>query len=122
MKAPRLRTSTIVDFFRGNAMPTFLATLLLAGCGTPKIGGFKQEDLRRWYVPGEGTSRPSVAYERVAYLDAPPTDRKYRVIGYVAPPSRRFHSPGELLNAIRAAASLYGGDAVFVDNQKELEG
>ncbi len=43
-------------------------------------------------------------------------------IGYVCPPAGRFRSWGELLNAIRAAASLYGADAVYVDQQKEMEG
>jgi hypothetical protein len=63
-----------------------------------------------------------VPLEHVVFLDNAPTDRKYRLIGYVSPPIRKFHSWGESLNAVRAAASLYGADAVFLDSQKELEG
>jgi len=78
--------------------------------------------LRAWYVPTEDTtSQARVPYERVAFLDAPPSDRQYRVIGYICPPVGKFHSWGERLNATRAAASLYGADAVYIDQQSEGE-
>ena len=57
--------------------------------------------------------------ERVAYFEQAPTDRKFKVIGYVAPPPEAFHTFPEFANAIRAAGALHGADAVFIDSQKE---
>src|SRR6185503_5487355 len=52
-----------------------------------RIAGIKETSLRAWYVPTEDTtSQARVPYERVAFLDAPPSDRQYRVIGYICPP------------------------------------
>lgn len=110
---------------RLNGLPgiVVVSSLLLAGCRSPRIAGIKETSLRAWYVPTVETAEQArVPYQRVTFLDSPPEDRSYRVIGYVYPPSGKFRTRGEALNAIRAAASLYGADAVFVDQTSVQEG
>jgi hypothetical protein len=41
------------------------------------------------------------------------------VLGIVAPPDDKFDSFGETVNAVRAAAALYGADAVFLISEEE---
>ena len=99
---------------------TFL--LVSVGCASPRVCGFKEKDIVQWFIPASGGSeRTPVPCDRVAFLDAPPTNRNYRVLGWVSPPAGAFRSWGEAINATRAAASLHGADAVFIVDQKEIE-
>jgi len=96
--------------------------LVFVGCASPSVCGFKEEQLAKWYVPtSNGADRHSVPCEHVAYLDEPPTNRTYSVLGWVAPPAK-FRSWGEAINAARAAPSLHGADAVFIDQQQIASG
>lgn len=102
---------------------TAATVLLLAGCRGPRIAGIKESQLHGWYVSSEYSSgRGRVPFENVMFLNEPPKDRRYRVIGYVYPPSKRFRTWGEVFNGARAAASLYGADAVIADQWSEQEG
>jgi hypothetical protein len=90
------------------------AFLLLAGCGS-----HDREEYRRWYIPLNNEYRIQKDPAQVAFLEAEPTDRKFIVLGIVAPPDAKFDSFGETVNAIRASAALFGADAVFLVSEEE---
>jgi len=95
-----------------------VSLLLAAGCATriPAEGGFKTRTLRAWYVAQPGSSeRQPVPYEHVEFLPKKPTDRTFRIIGYVVPTKWKLgHDKTEgAIKAARAAGSLYGADAVY---------
>jgi hypothetical protein len=100
-----------------------LAALLAAGCVTriPAHGGFKESTLRAWYVPAEGAGeRKAVPYEHVEFLLEKPTARKFLIIGYFVPTTwKLMGSTAQAVTGARAAASLYGGDAVYFVDPKE---
>lgn len=94
----------------------FALSLLLfsSGCAT-RIAGFRKPTLQQWFVPAiVEAQRPAVPFDSVVFLDQFPTNRQYEIIGYILPPPRQFDSMAHMLNATRAAASLYGADAVIV--------
>jgi hypothetical protein len=105
-----------------NALIIGMIALTCAGCDT-RIAGFRKSELRTWFVPeGMMVNREPTPYPNVAYFSSPPTNAPFRVIGYIMPPSGEFRSWSQLLNAVRGSASLYGADAVFVDDQRDLNG
>jgi len=112
--------------FVGCLMAVGMLTLLLTvGCATriPAEGGFKESTLRAWYVPWSGgTDRKAVPYEHVEFLLKKPTDRKFRVIGYVMPTEwKLWYAPTrEAIKAAKAAGSLYGADAVYFVDPEEI--
>jgi hypothetical protein len=91
-----------------------LAFLLLASACSSR-------EYRRWYIPLDSTPRKEKEPEQVAFLESEPKDRKFIVLGIVAPPDDKFDSFGETVNAVRAAAALYGADAVFLISEEEGE-
>jgi|SRR5580704_15947654 hypothetical protein len=99
-----------------------IALSLFTGCSTPTVCGFREEKLVEWFIPASGgANRGPVPCDRVAFLDAAPTNREYVVIGWVAPATGVFKSWGEAINASRAAASLHGADAIYLIDQKEID-
>jgi hypothetical protein len=90
--------------------------LILAACGSRD-----RNEYRKWYIPLESTGRPPKELEQVAFLESEPKDRKFIVLGIVAPPDDKFDSFGETVNAVRAAAGLFGADAVFLISEEEGE-
>lgn len=98
-------------------IPLGLVVLLtLAGCGS-----HDREEYRRWYIPLDNSARAPKQAGQVAFLEGEPTDRKFVVLGIVAPPDDKFDSFGETVNAIRASAALFGADAVFLISEEEGE-
>jgi hypothetical protein len=98
-----------------------LVGLLLTLAGIEACGSRDREEYRRWYIPIDNSARAPREAGQVAFLEAAPTDRKFIVLGIVAPPDDKFDSFGETVNAIRAAAALYGADAVFLVSEEEGE-
>ena len=95
--------------------PLCLAALLtLFGCGS-----HDREEYRRWYIPLDNSARAAKEPNQVAFLESEPKDRKFIVLGIVAPPDDKFDSFGETVNAVRAAAGLFGADAVFLVSEEE---
>lgn len=92
------------------------ALLILAACGS-----HDRDEYRRWYIPIDNSARAPREAEQVAFLEAVPTDRKFVVLGIVAPPDDKFDSFAQTINEIRAAAALYGADAVFLVSEEEGE-
>jgi len=90
--------------------------LILVGCGSRD-----RQEYRRWYIPLNSERRIEKDAAQVAFLEGEPTDRKFIVLGIVAPPDDKFDSFGETVNAIRAAVALYGADAVFLVSEEEGE-
>jgi hypothetical protein len=91
-----------------------LSFLLSSGCAS-RIAGFRKPTLEQWFVPAVAEAqRPAVPFDSVVFLDQFPTNRHYEVIGYILPPPRDFDSMARMLNATRAAASLYGANAIIV--------
>ena len=58
-----------------------------------------------------------VPIDQVAFFEKAPEDRPYKVIGHVTPHPEAFDTYPDWVKAIRAAASLHGADAVFIDSQ-----
>jgi hypothetical protein len=85
------------------------------------VHGFKEKDLERWYVPVESSARARTTFEHVSFLESEPKERKSRVIGLIAPPDGEFDSYAETINAVRATASLFGADAVYVESEAGSE-
>jgi hypothetical protein len=98
-EAPPGRRGSIMN----GRIPLGLAVFLtLAGCGS-----HDREEYRRWYIPLDNSARAAKEPAQVAFLEAEPTNRKFVVLGIIAPPDDKFDSFGETVNAIRAAAALY---------------
>jgi hypothetical protein len=87
--------------------------LTLTDCGS-----HDREEYRRWYIPLNNERRVAKDPVQVAFLEAEPADRKFIVLGIVAPPDDKFDSFGETVNAIRGAN---GADAVFLVSEEEGE-
>lgn len=98
----------------GSRLFPLAALLFAAACGS-----HDREEWRKWYIPLEASGRPVKGTEQVQFLESPPTDRKFKVIGIVAPPDDKFDSFGEAVNAIRGSAGLQGADAVFLISEEE---
>ncbi len=93
--------------------------LAILGCAGPRVGGVRVAKLNEWYIPTEaGLQRAAVPLEQVAFLDKSPENRAFQVIGLITPHPEAFKTFPEVVNAIRAAASLHGADAVFIDSQQ----
>jgi hypothetical protein len=110
----------------GYIMKLLIALCILVGvmsCNVPRVGGVRVAKLNEWYIPTEPSlQRAAVPLDQVAYLDTTPTNRAFTVIGFVSPHPDAFKSYPEIVNAMRAAGSLHGADAVFIDSQSVNEG
>lgn len=94
------------------------ALLAAVGCAGPRVGGVRVANLNKWYIATElQFQRAPVPIEQVAFFEKAPQDRSYKVIGHIAPHPEAFDTYPEFVNAIRAAGSLHGADAVFIDSQ-----
>jgi hypothetical protein len=94
-----------------------LAALLFAAA----CGSHDREEWRKWYIPLEASGRAQKDASQVAFLESEPKDRKFKVVGIIAPPDDKFDSFGETVNAVRGAAGLYGADAIFLISEEEGE-
>ena len=103
-------------------MLTLPALLFLDSCKST-TGGFKDDDLRMWYVNVESgaSHRKPKPFEDVVFLESAPTNRAFGVVGLIAPPDKMFRAYGKGINCLRAAAALYGADAVYIATEKERE-
>lgn len=95
----------------------FIGLLLVLG----GIEGCSSREWRKWYIPIDNHVRKEKDAEQVAFLESEPKDRKFVVLGIIAPPDDKFDSFGETVNAIRGAAGLFGADAVFLISEDEGE-
>ena len=77
------------------------------------------EDAQRWYVPLDNIPRAANKMEQVAFLEAEPKDRSFKVIGIVAPADDEYDSYAETVNAARLSAALHGADAIFLISEEE---
>jgi len=107
--------STARGLLRSRFFP--LAALVLAAA----CGSHDREEWRKWYIPLEASGRPQKDASQVAFLESEPKDRKFKVVGIIAPPDDKFDSFGETVNAVRGAAGLYGADAIFLISEEEGE-
>jgi hypothetical protein len=82
---------------------------------------FKLDHYRKFYIQLDTTPRKEKESDQVAFLETEPTDRKFVVLGIVAPPDDKFDSFGEAVNAIRETAAYFGADAVFLVSEEEGE-
>ena len=67
------------------------------------------------WIP-QGNSHRGVTREHVQFLDSPP-QRPYTVIGIITPPSRKYKTVAEAVNAMRKVAAKHGADAIYIDPQ-----
>ncbi|MGH9368803.1 MAG: hypothetical protein ACRD3M_14150 [Thermoanaerobaculia bacterium] len=93
-----------------------LLTFVLGGCVPDYI-----ENAQKWFVPLDQTVRAKRSVSQVAFLEKEPTDRKFKVIGIVAPAESEYDSYAEAINAARLSAALHGADAIFLISDEEGE-
>jgi hypothetical protein len=100
----------------GSRLFPLAALLFAAACGS-----HDREEMLKWYIPLESSGGPQKRADQVRFLESEPTDRKFKVVGIIAPPDDKFDSFGETINAVRSLAGLYGADAVFLISESEGE-
>jgi hypothetical protein len=77
-------------------------------------------DLREWYAVTDPTPRQPTPAAQVSVLEAPPSDRQFKVIGIFAPPASAFESFAEAVNGARRIAAQYGADALIITKNEEV--
>ena len=73
------------------------------------------------WIP-QASSRGAVTREHVQYLEYPPPQGSYVVIGIITPPSEAYETFAEAVKAMRKEAAKHGADAIYIESQAESGG